>query len=106
MSKKIGVIGDGDSIRGFSAIGMDIFPVTDAGSAAKKLREWAEDYAIIYITENICAEISKEIERYKNKALPAVIAIPNASGSIGYGMDNIRRITLKAVGTDLVFNEK
>ena len=49
---KVAVIGDYDSIYGFSALGLDTFPVTDVTEAAHLLRKIAAgEYAIIYITE-------------------------------------------------------
>ena len=51
---KIAVVGDKESILGFSAIGMDMYPAyeeNDIKQIIPKLIE--EDYAIIYITENV-----------------------------------------------------
>ena len=49
---KIGVIGDYDSICGFSALGLDTFPVKNIGEAEEILKKLSElQYAIIYITE-------------------------------------------------------
>ena len=49
---KVAVIGDYDSIYGFSALGLDTFPVTDVTEAAHLLRKIAAgEYAIIYITD-------------------------------------------------------
>ena len=48
---KIGVIGDRDSVLGFKAVGLDVFPTEKAEEAKAALRKWAEgEYAIIYIT--------------------------------------------------------
>ena len=46
------VIGDRDSIYGFAALGLEVFPVTDSEMGSKTLRRLAEsEYAVIYITE-------------------------------------------------------
>ena len=48
---KIGVIGDYDSICGYAALGLDIFPVDSEQDTAHTLKKLAaNDYAIIYIT--------------------------------------------------------
>ena len=45
------VIGDRDSIYGFAALGLEVFPVTDSEMGSKTLRRLAEgEYAVIYIT--------------------------------------------------------
>ena len=52
--RKVAVMGDYDSIYGFAALGLDIFPQTDAKEAAGLLRRLAGgEYAIIYITESL-----------------------------------------------------
>ena len=55
---KIGVIGDKDSIMGFKAVGISVFPVSTPEKAQEVLKKYADDeYAIIYITGQM-AEIS------------------------------------------------
>ena len=57
-------MGDRDSIYGFAALGLDTFPVTDPVEASKKLRQLAEgEYAVVYITEALAAQIPAEIHR-------------------------------------------
>ena len=52
------VIGDRDSIYGFAALGLEVFPVTDSEMGSKTLRRLAEgEYAVIYITEALAAEL-------------------------------------------------
>ena len=64
---KVAVIGDYDSIYGFSALGLDTFPVTDVTEAAHLLRKIAAgEYAIIYITEMLAKQLSAEIEKYRD----------------------------------------
>ena len=49
---KVAVMGDYDSIYGFGALGLDIFPVVESTEAAHILKRLAAgEYAIIYITE-------------------------------------------------------
>ena len=62
-------MGDRDSIYGFAALGLDTFPVTDPVEAAKQLRRLAEgDYAVVYITEALAAQLETEIDRYRASA--------------------------------------
>ena len=74
---KIGVIGDRESVLGFQAVGLDVFPAGDAEEAKKTLKRLAkEDFAIIYITEQFYQYMMKEVEEYTDSRLPAVIPIP------------------------------
>lgn len=57
------VIGDRDSIYGFAALGLEVFPVTDSEMGSKTLRRLAEgEYAVIYITEALAAELEHELD--------------------------------------------
>ncbi len=100
---KIAVMGDKDSISGFSSIGLDIFPLYDPLEAAKTLRNLSENgYAIIYITEKLYSEINDEIKKYKNNPLPAIIPIPGVSGNNGVGIKNVSKTVEQAVGSDVL----
>ena len=58
---KIGVIGDRESVLGFKAIGLDVFPCSRSEDAEKVLHRLAkEGYAIIYITEVLASEMIEE----------------------------------------------
>ena len=104
---KVAVLGDKESILGFSAIGIDIFPVYDANEAIKTLRELEKDnYGIIYITEKLSLDIKDEIESYRPKIIPAIITIPGNSGSLNIGINRIREFAKKAVGIDIVFKDE
>ncbi|MBE5957459.1 MAG: V-type ATP synthase subunit F [Lachnospiraceae bacterium] len=101
---KIAVMGDYDSIYGFSALGMDTFPLTDAEEAAKTLRRLANsEYGIVYITEQLADMISREIQKYNEKLLPAIILIPGLMGNTGNGVKNVKKSVEQAVGADILF---
>lgn len=104
---KIAVLGDRDSIYGFAALGLETFPVSDTDTAAKTLKRLAGgQYAVIYITEALQAVLEKEIEQYRTATIPAIIPIPGVVGNTGMGMQNVRKSVEKAVGSDIIFNDK
>lgn len=48
---KIAVLGDRDSILGFGALGLDVFPCVEPQDARHTLHQLArKDYAIVYVT--------------------------------------------------------
>ena len=103
---KIGVIGDKSSVQGFLAIGLDIFICDDKTSAVETLAKCAKNnYAIIYITEQLAALTTDEIEKYSQSKLPAIIPIPGFKGSLGIGMANVKKSIERAVGSDIISNE-
>jgi len=74
---KVGVVGDKDSILGFKALGMSVFPVTSALEAQETVEKIASmQYAVIYITEQFAKDIVSTIDKYKDHKLPAIIPIP------------------------------
>lgn len=104
---KIGVIGDYDSICGFSALGLDIFPAENAETAGELLEKLTSgDYGIIYITESYLKMLPEAEETYAAKMTPAIIPIPSASGSDGFGISRVKRYVEQAVGSDIIFNEE
>lgn len=102
---KIAVIGDKDSIYGFSALGLSVFPANDAETGAKLIKKLANDnYAVIYITEALADLISDEIEKLSEAPLPAIILIPGVSGNTGKGILSVKKSVEQAVGSDIIFN--
>jgi V/A-type H+/Na+-transporting ATPase subunit F len=104
---KVAVLGDRDSIYGFAALGLDTYAVEDRDEAAKTLKTLAEgQYAVIYITENLQAELEAEIDRYITDYLPSIIPIPGVYGNTGKGMRNVKKSVERAVGSDIIFNNE
>ncbi|MCQ4934980.1 MULTISPECIES: V-type ATP synthase subunit F [Anaerotignum] len=103
---KVGIIGDKDSILGFLALGIDIFPAYNAEEVKKAIHKLAEkDYAIIYITEQASLMAKESIAKYKDFELPAIIVIPGVGGSMGLGMNEVRESAKRAIGADILFSE-
>ena len=100
---KIAALGDRDSVLGFRALGLDVFPAEDVEEAKLTLRRLAkENYAIIYLTEGYAKDMGPEIARYKDALTPAVILIPGREGSLGIGMDAVKTAVERAVGADIL----
>ena len=81
---KIGVMGGRETVMGFKALGLDVFPVDSADEARHTLRRITSgesEYAILYLEENLAAELSHEIDRFKDSPTPAIILIPGRDGT-------------------------
>jgi V/A-type H+-transporting ATPase subunit F len=101
---KIGVIGDRESVLGFKAVGLDVFPCGKLQEAKETLHRIAkEDYAIIYITEGLCKDMEADVAEYGDMRLPAIIPIPGMDGSYGIGITNVKKSVERAVGADILF---
>ena len=82
-----------------------MFATTDAAEARHILRRIArpeENYAIIYVEENLAAEIRQDINRYKDSPTPAIILIPGRDGTLGLGQSALQEAVERAVGSNIL----
>ena len=99
----IAVMGDVASVLGFKALGLDVYPVAGPEEGHETLHRLArENYAIIYMTEQLAAKLTTDIARYKDALTPAIILIPGKEGPLGIGMANIKTAVERAVGADIL----
>jgi len=102
---KIAVMGGRDTVMGFKALGLDTYPVSDgieAKSVFSKITASEENYAVIYLEENLSKTLSQEIARFTNKVTPAIILIPGREGSQGLGLTALHDAVIRAIGTDIL----
>ena len=101
------VIGAKSSVFGFIAVGFKVFFADDAASCERILSELvaSEEYAVIYITETLAAQISEKLEEYSSLPLPAIIPLPDRSDN-GFGIKNIKKSVERAIGSDILFKDK
>ena len=99
---KIAVLGDTESIKGFAAVGLDIYPCdNDTESAAEFKKIVNADYGVIFVTERLVPFLQKEIEKVNRQLSPSVVPI---SGNNGSGVAALKSAVEKAVGSDIIFN--
>lgn len=99
---KIAVMGDRDSVLGFKALGLEVCFCENIDEARRTLHRLAGDnYAIIYITEQLAQYLTADIARYKDAVMPAIILIPGKSGSLGLGEAGLKAAVERAVGADI-----
>lgn len=101
---KIGVIGDRESVLGFKAVGLDVFPCDSSEEAKKVLNKVVKgDYAIIYVTEQLYQDMTEEASEYIDRKLPAIIPVPSKDGTLGIGVQGVKKSVERAVGADILF---
>lgn len=115
MKYKIAMVGSKEAVSGFALLGVYSVPVTTPEEAVEKLFELKKDmtpdeqgterntYAIVFITEDLASGISPDDEKKLARgALPAIIPLPSHRGSTGYGLQRLKRIVERAVGSDIL----
>ena len=102
---KIAVMGGRETVMGFKALGLDVFPVEGAEDARETLRRITRpesDYTIIYVEEGTARDLSAEIDRFKDSPTPAIILIPGREGPLGLGQSALKAAVERAVGSDIL----
>jgi len=103
----IGVIGDADSVLGFKTFGLDAYACENKEEAVETLRHLVKkEYGIVYITEKFYMQMEKDIAKYEDLRVPAIIPIPGIDGSYGIGIKKVKKSVEKAVGADILFGEE
>jgi V/A-type H+-transporting ATPase subunit F len=100
------IVGDGDSILVFKAAGVDTFPADSPKKAHEIVRKVAREYPVLFITEDLAAEISDLIKRFDEEAYPAILVIPSKNGSEGYGEQMLKDAMERALGVDILYNKE
>ena len=102
---KIAVLGERESVMGFAALGLSVFPVKDGAEAAQtlhRLTKQSDHYAIIYVTETYAPELAPQIAKFAQSVTPAIILIPGAGGSLGLGKHALDAAVERAVGSNIL----
>ena len=106
MKGKMAIIGDGDSVLAFSAVGIDAYPVKSEEGADKTIKELASKYKIIFVTEKVAKQNEKRIAEYANVPYPIILPVPSgAKGGEQFGMQGIYNAMEKALGINIFAQE-
>lgn len=99
---KIGVLGPRRRMMAFHALGLETVFAEDAETARRaflKMRE--EEYALIYLSEELLPALRPQVEQCSARPLPAVILLPAAEGGTSAAAELLRASVLRAVGADI-----
>ena len=102
---KIAVLGERESVMGFAALGLAVFPVESAEEAAEvfhRLTKQSDAYAIIYVPETYAGGGQAQSAKRAYSGRPAVILIPGAGGCRGLGMNALNAAVERAVGSNIL----
>ena len=115
MKYRIAMVGSKEAIGGFALLGVDIVAVDSGEQAMEELYRLKKDttkdetgrecntYAIVFISEDLAGGITPDDEKKLARgALPAIIPLPSHKGSTGYGLQRLKRIVERAVGSDIL----
>lgn len=99
---RVAIVGDAVSVAGFRPLGFATFPV-ETPSAARE--HWAAlaggEYAVVFVTEPVYAELADLIAERADEPVPAVTVIPGAGSAGGFGGAKLEKAIERALGTKM-----
>ncbi len=104
LTKPIAAIGSYEMVLPFQAVGVHSVVLTSENrSKFESILEnlAGEDYAVIFIQEDLFVDFSDKVEAINDKYNTSVLPVPSPSGATGAGLASIRRSVEKAVGMDI-----
>ncbi len=100
----IAMIGDKDSVLLGRAAGLDVYFETDGHRAGKLIEKLAhENTKVIFVTEPVFEAAAETVNKFRSSPFPAIIPIPDSTGSSGVAMENVRANVEKAIGVNILF---
>lgn len=103
-TSKMAAIGSYDSVLPFKAIGLDTVVITEEnkGTLYGILTKFSEDhYVAAFVEEAVYATNTDIIKEIDSTSDMCIIPVPNQSGSMGIGLEAIRKTVERAVGMDI-----
>ena len=86
LMSEIAMIGDRDSILGFKALGVSIFPAETKDEVISILRTLIQhQFKIAFITEQVAPDAETIANEMSGKTMPVIMMIPSNKGSTGLG---------------------
>ena len=100
---EIAMIGDRDSILGFRALGVAIFPTNTKDESVEALREVVkQEYKVAFITEQMSPNPGEIASIIGDRTFLVITMIPSNRGSTGLAMKRLKTLVRKAAGADIL----
>ncbi len=115
MNGRIAFVGPEESVRAFSLLGVEIAPARTQQEALSHLHRLRKAmikddrgiernaYAIIFVSEHLVHDMPKEEEtKFASTFLPAIIPTPSNKGNATAGVERLKKLVERAVGSDIL----
>ncbi len=104
MTGKVAIIGSGDFVMPFSALGVDCWAVSENTdeivSCAEKII--AEKYSLVIVAENIAPAANQVFGRFVSQATPCVLVVPFTTESKGFAIESLSKLLKIATGINIL----
>lgn len=100
---KIAIVGKKDVYLGFKALGLTVADARDAQAAERAILDLvAQGFSIIFVSEGLTRELGPLMGRFSRQSTPALVMIPDNTGSLGIAREHVRKLVERAVGIDIL----
>ncbi|PIU16316.1 hypothetical protein COT20_00610 [bacterium (Candidatus Gribaldobacteria) CG08_land_8_20_14_0_20_39_15] len=100
---KIGIIGEKKSVLAFQPLGIQTFGVTSKEDLEIGLETIkSEDFAVVFVTEDIMQKYESEIEPLLKNILPAILVVPGVKAGGQKGRECLKKIMERALGSEII----
>jgi len=104
---RVAIIGDATTVAGFRPLGFAAMPVERPEDArALWPRIAAEEFSVVFVTEEVFAAIEDLAAEVADRPLPAVTVIPGVGGEGGLAEAKLSRAIERALGTKMPVREE
>jgi vacuolar-type H+-ATPase subunit F/Vma7 len=107
MLDKVAVVGVGDLLYAFRALGIKVFTLQRSGGI-REIREQLRHgaYALCFLQESLFEEWTRERDVRNGAAGPVVVPFTDCRHVTGYLEDMMRTLAVKATGSDSLRTER
>ncbi|MBS3903543.1 MAG: hypothetical protein KGZ30_04205 [Anaplasmataceae bacterium] len=106
---KVAAVGPHELLSGLESLGVVIYHATTTMDAKEKMSQIIEKtvsgskpYAIMMVVENLLKGLSEDdYRRITQHPLPALLSIPEINSKEDTGLDKLRDMTTRAIGSDI-----
>lgn len=109
---KIAIVGPKDTVSGFKALGVEVFPAQSGFEVLEQLKHIKQQttdmdsdnrYAVVCVIEDLMADVDQvEYAKVVAGPLPAVVLLPGPEGSKGVALKRLRKLAEQAVGSAII----
>jgi len=105
--EKVAIIGDATTVAGFRPLGFAVLPVERPADARELWpRVAAEEFSVVFVTEEVFSAIEDLAAEVADRPLPAVTVIPGVGSKGGVAEAKLSRAIERALGTKMPVREE
>ncbi len=100
---KIAIVGKKDVYLGFKALGVTVRDARTPQAAHQAVLDLvAQGFSIIFVSESLAREMGALLEQFRKQPTPAIVMIPDNTGSLGIARERVRTLVERAIGIDIL----